>query len=120
MFANLTDCFDIYFKTEHGANTTGWTLGPCSSSNNYSDHKQYIQRCCVLPQQHILTCYNTKKSEGWKGGYVEIRGHRYCNDFMDYKAIRRIDVRGKAFKCQTFKFYCKNALPLNVLNYHNN
>ena len=48
----------------------------------------------MLPKLQTLTCFNIEKPEGWKIGYIELRGHRYCDDFLSYKAMRRIQIEG--------------------------
>ena len=48
-----------------------WEFGPCSSGDKQGDYKQYTQRCCMKPGNYTLTCDNTEKPEGWKGGYLE-------------------------------------------------
>ena len=70
-----------------------WTLGHCSSSQRYEDFKQYDEKCCLSPGLHTLVCINTEKPEGWKKGYIAFQGHRYCDDFMAFKAMRRIQVK---------------------------
>ena len=60
----------------------------------YTDYMLYIHRCCIDPGQYTLTCINTKHPHGWKNGYIEIEGYRYCDDFMSYKAMRRISITG--------------------------
>ena len=72
-----------------------WSLGNCYSSYEYkrTDYG-YSERCCLAPGKYTLTCENTKRPVGWYDGYVEIQGHKYCHDFMGYKAMRQITIAG--------------------------
>ena len=73
-----------------------WRLGICEQVvSEYIPYKKYIQRCCLKPQQHILTCINKKVPRGWGDGYIEIQGHRYCDDFMAYKLMQKVTIRSK-------------------------
>ena len=54
------------------------------------------KRCCVEPGRYTLTCFNTKSPHGWKGGFIAIDGIHYCDDFMGFKAMRRITIDGES------------------------
>ena len=72
-----------------------WSLGNCSSSYEYRRIDfGHSERCCLTPGMYTLTCENTKTPVGWYDGYVEIQGHKYCHDFMGYKAMRQITIAG--------------------------
>ena len=60
----------------------------------YGNNQNYIQKCCLKPGQQTLTCINTIKPYGWDDGYIEIQGHRYCNDFMSYRSMQTITITG--------------------------
>ena len=82
-----------------GSSAIEWQFGPCSSSdaalaNGYLSRNVYIERCCIPPGVNVLTCRNKLLSEGWKEGAIEIQGHQYCNDFMAFKAMRQVNVKG--------------------------
>ena len=79
---------------QHGEDSE-WHLGSCNSLGVvYGNHQTYIQKCCLKPGQQTLTCINKRKSYGWDDGYIEIQGHRYCNDFMSYRIMQRITIKG--------------------------
>ena len=82
---------DIYISTKFDANEIKWHFGSCGSSSNYEDYSKYFVRCCLPPGQHILTCLNTKKPEGWKNSFIEINGRRFCDDFMSYTLMEKIN-----------------------------
>ena len=87
-------CLDITLTTRYDGNLLKWELGFCSSTMNYEDYGQYVQRCCLIPGYYTLSCYNTEKPDGWKKGYLEFHRRQYCNDFMSYKAMQRVQVTG--------------------------
>ena len=71
-----------------------WRLGICDSLPMiYDNNKKYIKRCCLEPGIHTLTCINKRHPYGWGDGYVEIQGHRYCDDFMSFKLMNKIKIR---------------------------
>ena len=87
----------------------GWNIGSCSSVNVYPDviytderhlyTKAQLMRtltrsCWLAPSDHVLECYNKDYSKGWPNAYIEIQGHRYCDDFVSIKALRRIRIAG--------------------------
>ena len=97
----ISVCIDIKVTTagEDMSNMNlRWSLGPCSSGNSdfkYKLHGHSIERCCLVPGIHTLTCYTSDQSLGWKDAKIEIQGHSYCDDFIDFKAFRKIEIAGK-------------------------
>ena len=81
-------------STRYDGHMIQWKLGNCSTVGKYEDNKQYLHRCCLKPGEYTLTCTNMNNDHGWKKGYIEIQGHRYCDDFMGYKSMRRITILG--------------------------
>ena len=84
-----------------------WTLGPCSSIHNYRHtsssvrQTEYTERCCMAPGKHILTCKGNPSGEfdikGWNalnGGFLEIQGHKYCDDAIFYNSMQTIHIVG--------------------------
>ena len=73
-----------------------WEFANCHNSVTkwYEDYSPTLEihKCCVEPGNYTLTCYNTKKPMGWKGGYMEFLGHRYCDDFMGFGSSRGIKI----------------------------
>ena len=53
----------------------------------------YVERCCLHPGIYVLSCYDDR-NEGWNNAYLDILGHRYCDDFLGYKAMRRVTIPG--------------------------
>ena len=87
-------CHDTRLKTKYDGHLIRWELGPCSSTHMFESYKNYMQRCCALPGTHILTCFNTEKDEGWSSGSLEYQDRIYCDDFMSYKTMHRIEIKG--------------------------
>ena len=82
---------DIYVSTRYEARQLKWTFGNCTSLSIYEDYTQYFQRCCLPPGPHILTCVNVEKPEGWKNAFIDINGRRFCDDFMSFTLMEKIN-----------------------------
>ena len=88
--------------TKYNADLLHWIFGPCSKSREYANDNTYIEKCCVRPGNHTLTCLNTKQPYGWKKGTIEINGHEYCGDFIGFKAMRRVTIKGNYSRVSAF------------------
>ena len=91
-------CLDINVVTTETIERsyTSWSLGGCNSSLDYTKSSKYVERCCLLPGWHTLSCHNVNP-EGWPAMRIEILGHPYCDDFFEKTARRRIIVDGNKF-----------------------
>ena len=87
-------CFDVKISTAQYGSDLEWRLGTCNSIGILYPTKIYIHRCCLKPGRHTLTCINRRNPFGWDGGYIEIQGHRYCDDFMAYRLMQTINIKG--------------------------
>ena len=72
--------------------------GPCTFAAGHekenTDSTKYVERCCLSPKEYTLTCRDSQK-RGWQGGYIEIQGHKHCQDFfVGYTARRKLTVLG--------------------------
>ena len=86
---------DVKVTTKIDAQLLDWTLGSCGKTQEYADYNVYYEKsCCVRPGNYTLACYNTKLPYGWKKGKITINGQDYCDDFMGYKALRRVTIIG--------------------------
>ena len=89
-------CIDIHVTSIHyGAS---WTYGPCSFATSEklgNDNTTiYVEKCCLFAQEYTLTCRDSE-NRGWRGEYLEIQGHKHCQDFfIGYTAKRKIAVLG--------------------------
>ena len=75
-----------------------WTLGPCHGPRlgwNYSPNKIHFEKCCLVPGNYTLTCTNLQSKYGWGNVIFEIDGNRYCDDFVGFKAMRKVFAKGK-------------------------
>ena len=54
----------------------------------------HIERCCLTPGRHVLTCQNEDRPYGWGNASVEIQGQRYCDDFFGSMARRIVVIKG--------------------------
>ena len=98
-------CFDVKISTAQHGTDSEWSLGSCDSIGiKYSKHTKYLERCCLQPGEHILTCINRRNPYGWDSGYIEIQGHRFCDDFMSHRMIQKINIR--SMNKTNFKLLC--------------
>ena len=69
--------------------------GPCSgnSLDKQEDREdtKYIEKCCLDPKEHTLTCRDSEQ-RGWRGGSLEIQGQLHCHDFVGHTARRKLKV----------------------------
>ena len=100
-FTDEEVCFDIKISTVHHGSDSEWQLGICDGKGTtYQNFREYLQRCCIKPGKHTLTCTNRRNPYGWDEGYIEIQGHRYCNDFMSYRLMQKIIITGMKKICK--------------------
>ena len=85
------NCIDINTATNKWGHEISWELGTCVSSKIYDSHKSYNQKCCLKPNKYTLLCYDSY-GDGWNGGFVEIFGRRYCDDFNGPKSQIEIEM----------------------------
>ena len=107
----LTVCLEIQlqivgaFQNETNITLTSgakvrWSLGTCSSVNTNVDNRghQYgsllVERCCIAPGKHTLTCDSTIPTRGWKNAYLTIDGRTYCDNFIGFQLRQKITVAG--------------------------
>ena len=91
---DTTTCFDVSLVSLISTNAGyGWELGPCSFELQYVGDQTYTEMCCISPGQHTLICKASNRF-GWKKSFLIINGHRFCDDFTSYKAMRTINVTG--------------------------
>ena len=74
-------CTDIEIVTEAYGNENSWTFGNCNSTQEYNSYDTYIEQCCQPMGTYQLVCADSY-GDGWHGGYIEIGGSKYCEDFM--------------------------------------
>jgi len=75
------ECFDtaVTIVTADDGLENSWTLSGCTGGP-YNSNSNYVENCCVSPGVYSLSCID-EKGDGWQGGYLEINGERYCDDF---------------------------------------
>ena len=101
-FNQFVACVSIIVVAKYDAEYLYWTLGPCSTSVTYNNGNPIMEPdCCLAPGNHTLTCYNIREPHGWKKGFIVINGERYCDDFIGYKAMRRIMINGNISNSET-------------------
>ena len=78
----LEVCHDIKIRTERWGNENSYQIGECSSQRQYGNKRNYEENCCLAPGTYTLDC-KCSYGDGWHGGYIEIDGIKYCQDFTD-------------------------------------
>lgn len=84
-------------KNETDLFSRQWTLGSCHGPKHgwkYLSNETHHDRCCLTEHQLTLICINEKSKYGWGNVTFEIDGKRYCDDFIGFKALRTISVKG--------------------------
>ena len=81
--------------TSSWGNEISWTFGSCSSAQEYASQQEYTERCCLTSGEHTLTCKDSY-GDGWHGGFMEIGGTKYCDDFQSgSEAVKQVTLAGK-------------------------
>ena len=89
-------CTDLKIVTKDWGYENSWTFGDCSSSEVYNDDQTYYQECCQTEGEYSLICED-KYGDGWHGGYIEVDGKKWCEDFTSGHAQEQsIVLRGNA------------------------
>jgi len=81
-------CFDVKTVTKAWGNEIEWTIGcsggcnECGSDIGYGNNQEYTQQCCMPKDEaeFLITCKDSY-GDGWHGGYLEINGESYCEEF---------------------------------------
>ena len=89
------ECIDVQLSAVD--DLVNWNIGSCSNttyiSNIDAGSEVNVDRCCIKKGDYILSC-KSNNQHSWKQGYLEIQGRKYCNDFVGYRALRRIKILG--------------------------
>ena len=94
------ECFDISLRKI--SKSSSWAFGSCSSSLEYSSSGIYIEKCCISPGDHILTCNNHEGTD-WSRNVLTIKGHQLCNDYVGYTAMIRLNIEGTVKSRYTYR-----------------
>ena len=71
-----------------------WIFGTCDSTQEYASNEQYTESCCLAPGEYTLSCQDSY-GDGWHGGFLEIQGNKYCEDFGTGKlATHQVTLAG--------------------------
>merc|ERR1711962_1240244 len=73
-------CHNIKIETKSWGHENSYELGSCSSQQRYGSYENYEEECCQPSGTYTLECM-CSYGDGWHGGYIEIDGTRYCDDF---------------------------------------
>ena len=91
IYKNSQYCFNVKTVTgDHGIENS-WNIGCvdhycqiCINERKFDLHNTYDRECCLFEDQkeYNINCYDSYK-DGWHGGYLEINGVKYCEDFLE-------------------------------------
>merc|ERR1712110_401638 len=73
-------CFDVKLTTVNHGSEISWRLGSCQSNGGYGNNAEYTEQCCLTPGNYNLECKDSY-GDGWNGGYIEVKGEKYCESF---------------------------------------
>ena len=73
-------CADIKVLTKNYGHENSWTFGACASATEYQDETTTNEICCQPAGDYELVCKDSF-GDGWHGGYLEINGQPYCQQF---------------------------------------
>ena len=91
----LEVCVDTKLTTKAWGQEISWTFGSCAGAaqGSYADNQEYPERCCLTPGEYTLTCKDSY-GDGWHGGFIEIQGNKYCEDFVGSLTTNQITIAG--------------------------
>ena len=82
-------CFDVKTVTKDWGHEIEWNIGGSTHASyeneqRYENDQEYTQQCCLPKDQSefAITCKDTY-GDGWHGGYLEIEGEKYCEEFTN-------------------------------------
>ena len=87
------ECFNVTITTKLYGHENAWSLGTCvSDDGRYRENNVYTEECCLDAGKYTLNCDDTYK-DGWHGGFIEIQGTQYCEDFTEgHQQSQDIDI----------------------------
>ena len=88
---------DIKKVTKAWGSENSWTFGKCKNPQTYEKHQTYTMKCCLPKGKYTLTC-NDSYGDGWHGGYLEIKGKKYCEDFTTGSEHKTLNIEVKGMK----------------------
>ena len=86
---------------DNGIFSPEWRMESCYGPKNpdylipkYDSNEVHYDKCCLPPGAYTLICKNSKSKYGWGNSNFEINGKRYCDDFVGFKAMRKVFIEG--------------------------
>jgi len=70
----------IKTRTKIWGSENSWTIGSCTNEAQFENHQTVFQTCCLAAGSYNLECKDGN-GDGWHGGYLEINGKKFCNEF---------------------------------------
>ena len=90
--------------TLNNGNSAKWSFGSCSSPDELTSRKQYLQKCCMVEKEAVLTCEGSMQwGGGWYDGFLGIETHKFCDVFFN-KMMIRLNIQGKYMYSLRYQF----------------
>ena len=92
----LEETVEVKMTTKNWGSEVSWTLGAAcgSPSTGYASFADNTQSCTLLTGVYTLTCLDSY-GDGWHGGFIEIQGAKYCDDFSrESSATAQVTITG--------------------------
>ena len=109
-------CIDIKVVTRGAGNENSWTFGNCNSAQEYKWWDIQFEKCCQPKGTYQLACRDSD-GDGWHGGYIEIEGKKYCENFNSGRVeYHSVETPGKPrFNAIFFLPNLKNPPPIVII-----
>ena len=77
----LEVCSVLKIQTQNYGEENSYKLGSCTNKQEkYGRYTTNFEKCCQPAGTYTLECIDSY-GDGWHGGYIEINGTKYCEDF---------------------------------------
>ena len=77
-----------------------WSLGSCNLTlDDYNWPLTSVTKLCCFPSDiQMLRCkaQGSMAEMAWKQSSIEIAGHKFCDDFIGYTILLKINISGKS------------------------
>merc|ERR1719203_425734 len=79
---DTSDCIDtaMILQSSSWGNEITWNIADICMGTGYGNYQTNALSCCLPTGEYELECVDSW-GDGWHGAYIEIDGHRYCEDF---------------------------------------
>jgi len=87
------ECKTIKVVTKSWGEENYYKIGSCETkAKDFGRYDERYRECCLPAGTHTLECLDSY-GDGWHGGYLEIDGERYCEDFTERLYKKEVQVQ---------------------------